>query len=83
MNDSPFELHPFNFKNTTKTFEIIAETTNAPQIILMTGGSILATQFMVLQDRSVREKRRSKKRSDFEDVGTEEKTRGRYTRRFG
>ena len=83
MNDSPFELHPFNFKNTTKTFEIIAETTNAPQIILMTGGSILATQFMVLQDRSVREKRRSEKRSDFEDVGTEEKTRGRYTRRFG
>lgn len=47
MNDSPFEVHPFNFKNTTKTFQILAETPTAPQIILMSSGSILATQFMI------------------------------------
>lgn len=47
MNDSPFEVHPFNFRNPTKVFEIVAETRVAPMIISINGGCILATQFMI------------------------------------
>lgn len=47
MNDSPFEVHPFNFRNPSKVFEIVAETRVAPMIITMCGGCILATQFMI------------------------------------
>jgi len=47
MNDSPFEVHPFNFRNPNKTFEIVAETTSGPQVIVFSGESILATQFLL------------------------------------
>ena len=48
VRNSPiFEVHPFNFRNTEKVFEVLAEANTAPQIIHFSKGSILATQFLV------------------------------------
>ena len=47
MNNSPFDVHPFNFRNQSKTFDILGETTTSPQIILFSNGTILASQFML------------------------------------
>jgi hypothetical protein len=43
--ESQLESHPINFKEESKTFEVLAESETGPQIILFKGESILATEY--------------------------------------
>lgn len=44
-NEANWEVHPFNFKAPDRTFTILAESDESPQILLFSNNNILATQF--------------------------------------
>ena len=50
LNPSLWHMHSFNFKLSERTFRILAETDEAPVVILYSNENILATQFHPMLD---------------------------------